>query len=54
MPRPKKPAAQKRAALAVYLPPKMLEKLQKVADREYRSTSAQALLFIEKALKAAK
>lgn len=51
MPRPKKPAAQKRAALAVYLPPKMLRKLQRVADRDYRSTSAQALLFIERALK---
>ena len=51
MPRPKKPAAQKRAALAVYLPPKMLKKLQKVADREYRPTSAQALRFIERALK---
>lgn len=35
----------------IYLPPKMLRKLQRVADREYRSSSAQALLFIEKALK---
>ncbi|HZY92892.1 MAG TPA: hypothetical protein VFG07_09030 [Thermoplasmata archaeon] len=51
MPRPKKSPSQKRAALAVYLPPKLLKKLQKVADREYRSTSAQALLFIERALK---
>jgi hypothetical protein len=50
MPRPKKAAAPKRAALAVYLPPKLLKKLQNVADREYRSASAQALLFIETAL----
>lgn len=51
MPRPRKPQAQRRAALAVYLPPSLLKKLQKVALRERRSTSAQALLFIERALK---
>ena len=51
MPRPRKPQAQRRAALAVYLPPSLLRKLQKVAVRERRSTSAQALLFIERALK---
>lgn len=51
MPRPRKPAAQKRAALAVYLPPALLKKLQRVATRERRSASAQALLFIEGSLK---
>ncbi len=51
MPRPRKPQAQRRAALAVYLPPTLLRKLQKVALRERRSTSAQALLFIERSLK---
>lgn len=51
MPRPKKSPSQKRAALAVYLPPKLLKKLQNVSRREYRSASAQALLFIERALK---
>ncbi|HZY92119.1 MAG TPA: hypothetical protein VFG07_05025 [Thermoplasmata archaeon] len=35
----------------MYLPPSLLKKLQKVALRERRSTSAQALLFIERALK---
>ena len=53
MPRPRKPQAQRRAALAVYLPPSLLKKLQKVAIQERRSTSAQALLFIERALKSA-
>ncbi len=51
MPRPRKPQAQRRADLAVYLPPTLLRKLQKVALRERRSTSAQALLFIERSLK---
>ncbi len=46
MPRPRKRPAQKRAALAVYLPPKVLARLQRVAEREYRSASAQALLFL--------
>lgn len=50
MSRPKKSPAQKRAALAVYLPPKLLRKLQRVAERERRSASAQALLYLEKAL----
>jgi hypothetical protein len=50
MARPRKSKVQTRAALAVYLPPKLLKKLQKVAAREYRSASAQALLFIERAL----
>jgi hypothetical protein len=50
MSRPRKSPAPKRAALAVYLPPKVLAKLQRVAEREYRSASAQALLFIESAL----
>jgi CopG-like RHH_1 or ribbon-helix-helix domain, RHH_5 len=53
MPRPRKsPGSEKRAALAVYLPRNLLKKLQKVADRDYRSASAQALLFIERALEA--
>ena len=51
MSRPKKPSAQKRAALAVYLPVQLLKKLQRVSNRECRSTSAQALLFIERARK---
>jgi len=52
MPRPRKPKDEKRAALAVYLPIKLLKRLQKVAVEERRSTSAQALLFIERALDA--
>ncbi|HTT34465.1 MAG TPA: hypothetical protein VLX64_00030 [Thermoplasmata archaeon] len=54
MPRPRKPKGERRAALAVYLPASMLKRLQKVAERERRSTSAQALLFIERALAAEK
>lgn len=38
----------------MYLPPTLLKRLQKVAIRERRSTSAQALLFIERALAADK
>ncbi len=53
MPRPRKRPAQKRAALAVYLPPRMLAKLQRVAAREFPSASAQALLFLERALELA-
>lgn len=48
--RPRKPAGEKRAALAVYLEPKLLKKVQKLAEREHRSASAQALLIIERAL----
>ena len=51
MPRPRKPEGQRRAALAVYVPPSLLKRLQRVAERERRSTSAQALLFLERAIK---
>lgn len=50
MSRLRKPQEERRAALAVYLPPKLLKKLQKVATKEYRSASAQALLYLEHAL----
>lgn len=52
MSRSRKPQAEGRAALAVYLPKGLLTKLQKVARREFRSTSAQALVFIDRALAA--
>lgn len=50
MARPKKAVDQKRAALAVYLPPELLRRLQRIAERQYRSTSAQALLFLRRAI----
>ena len=50
MPRPKKAKQQRRAALAVYLPPALLEELRDVAEKEYRSASTQALIFIKRSL----
>ena len=49
MPR-KKSKEPRKAALAVYLPPKMLDKLRDVANKDRRSASTQALIFIEQAL----
>jgi len=53
MPRPKKPKDQRRAALAVYLPPALLDKLRDVATKDRRSASTQALIYIERGLEAA-
>jgi hypothetical protein len=50
MPRPKKPKDQRRAALAVYLPPAVLNKLRDVAMKDRRSASTQALIYIERGL----
>jgi CopG-like RHH_1 or ribbon-helix-helix domain, RHH_5 len=38
------------AVVAVYLPAKLLDKLRDVADRERRTASTQALIYIERAL----
>ena len=48
----RKSKARRDAVVAVYLPPKVLEKLRAVAEKERRTASTQALLYIERALEA--
>jgi hypothetical protein len=50
MPRPTKSKAKRRVGLAVYLEPAILKKLRSAADRDRRSTSTQAALYIEEGL----
>ncbi len=50
MPRPPKSKAERRIGLAVYVAPAVLRALRLAADEERRSTSAQASLYIERAL----
>jgi hypothetical protein len=50
MPRPTKSKAKRRVGLAVYLEPAILRKLRSAADRDRRSTSTQAALYIEEGL----
>jgi hypothetical protein len=47
MPRPAKSKAKRRVGLAVYLEPWILRKLKDAADRDRRSASTQAALYIE-------
>ena len=50
MPRPPKSKAKRRVGLAVYLEPAVLRTLKEVAERDRRSTSTQAALYIEDGL----
>jgi len=50
MPRPPKSKAKRRVGLAVYLEPAILRKLRQAAERDRRSTSTQAALYIEEGL----
>ena len=50
MPRPRKPRKERRSLLAVYVPVEVLPRLRKMADRDRRSASAQALIRIERGL----
>lgn len=50
MPRPPKSKAKRRVGLAVYLEPAVLHKLKNEAERDRRSTSTQAALYIEEGL----
>lgn len=51
MPRPPKSKAKRRVGLAVYLEPAVLRKLKTAAERERRSASTQAALYIEQGLR---
>jgi hypothetical protein len=50
MPRPPKSKAKRRVGLAVYLEPAILKELKLAAERDRRSTSTQAALYIEEGL----
>jgi|GEM_PF-2629742 len=50
MPRPPKPKAKRRVGLAVYVEPAILQKLKEAAERDRRSASTQAALYIEEGL----
>ena len=50
MPRPPKSKAKRRVGLAVYLEPAILRDLKHAAERDRRSTSTQAALYIEEGL----
>ncbi len=50
MPRPPKSKAKRRVGLAVYLEPAILKNLKTAAERDRRSTSTQAALYIEEGL----
>jgi len=50
MPRPAKSKAKRRIGLAVYLEPVIVRKLKDAADRDRRSASTQAALYIEEGL----
>lgn len=52
MPRGRRTLEQRNATLAVYLPKALLEELREVAEKDRRSASNQALIYIERALKA--
>lgn len=51
MPRPPKSKAKRRVGLAVYLEPAVLRRLKTAAERERRSASTQAALYIELGLR---
>ncbi len=50
MPRPAKAKAKRRIGLAVYLEPNVLRRLKDAADRDRRSASTQAAIYIEAGL----
>lgn len=50
MPRPAKSKAKRRVGLAVYLEPSIVRRLKDAADRDRRSASTQAALYIEEGL----
>ncbi len=50
MPRPAKSKEKRRIGLAVYLEPSVLRRLKEAADRDRRSASTQAAMYIEDGL----
>jgi hypothetical protein len=50
MPRPRKTKGKRRVGLAVYVEPAILRALRVAADRDRRSASTLAALFIERGL----
>ncbi|HTT14518.1 MAG TPA: hypothetical protein VMG81_01900 [Thermoplasmata archaeon] len=53
MPRPRKSKAERRVPVAVYLEPALLKKLKEVAEKDRRSASTLAALYIEAGLERA-
>jgi hypothetical protein len=51
MPRPRKSKADRRVPVAVYLEPALLKRLKQAADKDRRSASTLAALYIEAGLK---
>ena len=54
MPRPRKPKSERVIPVAVYMPPPVRARLQKIADDDRRSLSVMALLLIEQGIKTRK
>ncbi|MFI5418469.1 MAG: hypothetical protein ACHQ2Y_06205 [Candidatus Lutacidiplasmatales archaeon] len=54
MPRPKKQRSERRVPLAVYVPAEILEKLRRLAEKDRRTVSTEALLLLEQAMEAKK
>ncbi len=52
MPRPKKSKDERKAVLAVYLTPAVLNRLRDLATKDRRSASTLALIYIERCLEA--
>ena len=52
MGRKAKPRSERRRAIAVYLPPKVLERLRKAAENDHRTASTLAMILIERGLSA--
>lgn len=50
MARKAKPKGERRTAIAVYLPPKMLTSLRKAAEKDHRTASTMAMIYIERCL----
>jgi hypothetical protein len=53
MPRPRKSKADRRVPVAVYLEPALLKRLKAAADKDRRSASTLAALYIEAGLERA-
>jgi hypothetical protein len=52
MGRPKKSEEDRRVVLAVYLPARLRQTLKAIAERDRRSASTQALIYLERAIEA--
>jgi CopG-like RHH_1 or ribbon-helix-helix domain, RHH_5 len=45
-----KPKSERRTAIAVYLPPKVLDTLKRAAEKDRRTASTLAMILIERGL----